>query len=122
MKALSRIRAVLRRGPLENSPGVMRLQELVIDISAKQVSICGKAVKLGPLEYRLLKFFVAHQNRVYSRDELLTYVWGQTAYVDERTVDVLIRRLRKQLREFHYDRFVQTVHGFGYRFSDVTHK
>ncbi len=72
---------------------------------------------LGPTEYRLLSFFMTHQDRVYSRGQLLDRVWGGNVYVEERTVDVHIRRLRKALEEHGYDRFIQTVRGAGYRFS-----
>lgn len=115
---IARIRAVLRRGPLENPDGVIRAKELVIDTQSQRVHVAGKSLKLGPLEYRLLCFFVSHQDRVYSRDALLTHVWGGDAYLDERTVDVLIRRLRKQLSLHGYDAWVQTIHGSGYRFSE----
>jgi two-component system phosphate regulon response regulator PhoB len=114
---IARIRAVLRRGPLEQPDSTIRVGDLIIDTAGQRVSIQDKSIKLGPLEYRLLVFFVSHQNRVYTRDELLTHVWGGDAYLDERTVDVLIRRLRKQLHQSGYDRCVQTVHGSGYRFS-----
>jgi two-component system phosphate regulon response regulator PhoB len=74
-------------------------------------------VPLGPTEYRLLSFFMTHVERVYSRTQLLDRVWGGDVYVEERTVDVHIRRLRKALEEFGFDRFIQTVRGSGYRFS-----
>ena len=72
---------------------------------------------LGPTEYRMLEFFMTHPERVYSRDQLLDRIWGGNVYVEERTIDVHIRRLRKALEDFGYDRFVQTVRGSGYRFS-----
>jgi two-component system phosphate regulon response regulator PhoB len=74
-------------------------------------------VSLGPTEYRLLQFFMTHTKRVYSRGQLLDRVWGGNVYVEERTVDVHIRRLRKALEEFGMDRLIQTVRGTGYRFS-----
>ena len=77
----------------------------------------GHAVNLGPTEYRLLTFMMTHSDRVYSRSQLLDRVWGGNVYVEERTVDVHIRRLRKALETSGYDRFVQTVRGAGYRFS-----
>ena len=78
----------------------------------------GAEIRLGPTEYRLLYFFMSHPERVYTREQVLDRVWGQGVYVEERTVDVHIRRLRKALAPFNYDRFVQTVRGTGYRFSD----
>ena len=76
-----------------------------------------RTVTLGPTEYRLLEFFMTHPERVYSREQLLDRVWGGNVYVEERTIDVHIRRLRKALEDFGYDRLVQTVRGAGYRFS-----
>lgn len=118
---VARIRAVLRRGPLEHPDQTIQVQKLKVDTASQRVTVEDQTIKLGPLEYRLLLFFVTHQDRVYSRDELLTHVWGGDAYLDERTVDVLIRRLRKQLQHFGYHQFIQTVHGSGYRFSDKVH-
>ena len=75
------------------------------------------AVPIGPTEYRLLYFFMTHPERVYSRTQLLDHVWGGSVYVEERTVDVHIRRLRKTLEPWKLDEMVQTVRGTGYRFS-----
>lgn len=116
---IARIHAVLRRGPLKNIDGIIQVQGLSIDTEAKQVSVEGDSIKLGPLEYRLIVFFATHQGRVYSRDELLSHVWGVSAYLDQRTVDVHIRRLRKRLAPYGYDRFLHTIHGSGYRFSQA---
>ena len=77
----------------------------------------GEAVKLGPTEYRLLNFFVSNPERVYTREQVLDRVWGQNVYVEERTVDVHIRRLRKALTPFGFADYIQTVRGTGYRFS-----
>jgi two-component system phosphate regulon response regulator PhoB len=74
-------------------------------------------VPLGPTEYRMLAFFMTHPERVYTREQLLDRVWGGNVYVEERTIDVHIRRLRKALEEFGHDRLIQTVRGSGYRFS-----
>jgi two-component system phosphate regulon response regulator PhoB len=81
------------------------------------VTISEQALQIGPTEYRLLEFFLTHQDRVYTRSQLLDHVWGGNVYVEERTVDVHIRRLRKVLHIENYDRFIQTVRGTGYRFS-----
>ena len=72
---------------------------------------------LGPTEYRMLEFFMSHPERVYSREQLLDRIWGGNVYVEERTIDVHIRRLRKALEEYGFDHLVQTVRGSGYRFS-----
>lgn len=119
---IARIRAVLRRGFSEEEKGVLTVQDLIVDTKAQRVSIAGQYVKLGPLEFRLLCFFLKHPDRVYSRDELLSYVWGEQAYVDERTVDVHIRRLRRHLSIGDYHKLIQTVHGSGYRFSEKNHE
>lgn len=115
---VARIRAVLRRGPLASPEGKINIRALCVDTDSQRVTISGGVIKLGPLEYRLLHFFVTHADRVYSRDELLNFVWGGDAYVDERTVDVHIRRLRKRLAVDGHDTLIQTVHGSGYRFSE----
>jgi two-component system phosphate regulon response regulator PhoB len=89
----------------------------VLDAASHRVTVGDRTVQLGPTEYRLLSFFMTHAERVYSRTQLLDRVWGGNVYVEERTVDVHIRRLRKALEAFSYDRFIQTVRGSGYRFS-----
>ena len=114
---IARIKAVLRRGPLIHPNRTLQLRGMVIDTESQRVSIEDKPIKLNPLEYRLLCFLASHIDRVYSRDELLTHVWGGETYIDERTVDVHIRRLRKRLESSGYDKYIHTVHGTGYRFS-----
>lgn len=118
---LARIHAVLRRGPLKHPDGTLSVRGLSVDTQGQRVTMNDRQLKLGPLEYRMLCFFLGHQDRVYSRDELLTHVWGTDAYIDERTVDVHIRRLRRRLKPAGYDQFIQTVHGSGYRFSTKDH-
>ena len=114
---LARINAVLRRAlPAEGSERI-DVEGLVLDQSSQRVSAGERTVALGPTEYRMLAFFMAHPERVYTREQLLDRVWGGNVYVEERTIDVHIRRLRKALEEFGYDRLIQTVRGSGYRFS-----
>ena len=114
---LARINAVLRRAmPAEGSERV-EIEGLVLDQSSQRVSAGERTVALGPTEYRMLAFFMTHPERVYTREQLLDRVWGGNVYVEERTIDVHIRRLRKALEEFGYDRLIQTVRGSGYRFS-----
>jgi len=114
---LARIQAVLRRSSAASSEEVVHAGVLRLDAAGHRV-ICGEAtVALGPTEYRLLAFFITHAERVYSRSQLLDRVWGGNVYVEERTVDVHIRRLRKALESFSCDGYVQTVRGAGYRFS-----
>ncbi len=118
---LARIRAVMRRARDDDEHGNVQVGALRIDGAAHRVLAQGdggeQAVPIGPTEYRLLHFFMTHPNRVYSRTQLLDHVWGGSVYVEERTVDVHIRRLRKTLEPAGLDAMVQTVRGAGYRFS-----
>ena len=114
---LARIQAVLRRAAPAGAEDIMEVQGLKLDDSSHRVSAAGREIALGPTEYRLLHFFMTHPERVYSRSQLLDRVWGGNVYVEERTVDVHIRRLRKALEGFDADRLIQTVRGAGYRFS-----
>ena len=113
---IARIQAVLRRaGNSEDelvSAGVLEL-----DVAGHRVLSSGQEIKLGPTEYRLLQFLMTHADRVYSRTQLLDRVWGANVYVEERTVDVHVRRLRKALSVVGGDEYIQTVRGAGYRFS-----
>jgi two-component system phosphate regulon response regulator PhoB len=112
---VARINAVLRRG-VGNVNDVIQIQGLRIDTGNHDVSIDGRAIKLRPMEYQLLHFFVTHSNRVYSREQLLTAVWGGNTDVDDRTVDAQIKRLRQSFRDQHYANLIETVRGTGYRF------
>ena len=114
---LARINAVLRRSAPTEGAERIDIEGLVLDQSSQRVSAGEKTVALGPTEYRMLAFFMSHPERVYTREQLLDRVWGGNVYVEERTIDVHIRRLRKALEEFGYDRLIQTVRGSGYRFS-----
>ena len=113
---IARIKAVLRRGVLTSLDGMIEVQGLKINTENCKVYAKEQEVNIGPTEYRLLVFFVTHLDRVYSRSQILSHVWGQDAYIDERTVDVHIRRLRSTLAPFKYDRHIQTVRGSGYRY------
>jgi two-component system phosphate regulon response regulator PhoB len=114
---LARINAVLRRSTPAEGTERIDIEGLVLDQSSQRVSSGERTVALGPTEYRMLAFFMTHPERVYTREQLLDRVWGGNVYVEERTIDVHIRRLRKALEEFGYDRLIQTVRGSGYRFS-----
>jgi two-component system phosphate regulon response regulator PhoB len=114
---LARIKAVMRRVQGETESGTVEAGGLRIDGPAHRVFANGQPVAMGPTEYRLLHFFMSHPERVYSRTQLLDQVWGGNVYVEERTVDVHIRRLRRTLEPFGLDDLVQTVRGAGYRFS-----
>jgi len=114
---LARIRAVMRRSRDDDEDGSVGVGGLRIDGAAHRVFAGDEPVTIGPTEYRLLHFFMTHPDRVYTRSQLLDHVWGGSVYVEERTVDVHIRRLRKTLEPFGLDAMVQTVRGAGYRFS-----
>ena len=116
---IARIRAVLRRSGHTVAPDEMiEIGPLRMDLASHRVSVKNETLKLGPTEYRLLQFFMEHPERVFSRAQLLDAVWGHQVVVEERTVDVHMRRLRKALEPAGVQEFVQTVRGSGYRFSD----
>lgn len=114
---LSRINAVLRRTGTAATDDTVDLGGLQLDRAAHRVSAAGSEVALGPTEYRMLDFFMQNPERVFSRTQLLDRVWGGNVYVEERTIDVHIRRLRKALEDVNMSHLVQTVRGSGYRFS-----
>ena len=114
---VARLKAVLRRTDSLSTGDPIVVDGLRLDPSSHRVTIGETPVQMGPTEYRLLEFFLTHQERVYTRNQLLDHVWGGNVYVEERTVDVHIRRLRKALTLEGHDRFIQTVRGAGYRFS-----
>ena len=114
---VARIRAVLRRGGPAGEDEILRANGLTLDLASHRVSAGETLLDIGPTEYRLLEFFMSHPERVYSRGQLLDRVWGSNVYVEERTVDVHIRRLRKTLEPHGFDALIQTVRGSGYRFS-----
>jgi two-component system, OmpR family, phosphate regulon response regulator PhoB len=113
---LARIRAVLRRSNPADNDGQLRVGDLTLDTVSHRVLHRDEEVRMGPTEYRLLEFFMGHEGRAYSRSQILDHVWGANAYLEERTVDVHIRRLRKALEPSGTERYLQTVRGHGYRF------
>lgn len=114
---VARIRAVLRRSGKMQDLAQISQGDLVLDIAQHRLSIGDKQLDVSPTEFRLINFFMTHPDKVYSRTQLLDQVWGRSVYIEERTVDVHIRRLRKILGEYGREDLVQTVRGFGYRFS-----
>ena len=114
---LARIRAVLRRSDQDKAQGLIQVEGLTLDPETYRVTANEETIEISPTEFRLLQFFITHPERVYSRTQLLDQVWGQNVYVEERTVDVHIRRLRQTLAPYNYDKFIQTVRSVGYRFS-----
>ena len=114
---MARIKAVLRRRAPQITEDCVEIGGLRVDPATHRVSGSGQTLDLGPTEFRLLHFFMTHGERVYSRGQLLDQVWGDHVFVEERTVDVHIRRLRASLEKTGHDSLIQTVRGSGYRFS-----
>lgn len=116
---IARIKALLRRSGSGESADRMQVSELVLDSNSRRVFLADEPLDMGPTEFNLLRFFMAHPERAYTRNQLLDQVWGANVYVEERTVDVHIRRLRKALQGQgrDYSGLIQTVRGTGYRFS-----
>jgi len=119
---VARIKAVMRRTKGTGQDKVLRVFDLQLDPASHRITIEDRPVEMGPTEFRLLKFFMTHQEKVFSRDNIQDQVWGGNVYLDERTIDVHIRRLRKALSSekdcsIDYARLIQTVRGAGYRFS-----
>jgi two-component system, OmpR family, phosphate regulon response regulator PhoB len=116
----ARIKAILRRTGRLGKDGKIEIAGVTLDYNEHRVSVGGKSLDVSPTEYRLLEFFLTHPGKVYSRSQLLDQVWGRSTFIEERTVDVHIRRLRKILADHGLEDLVQTVRGFGYRFSEQT--
>lgn len=118
---VARIHAVLRRTAVASEDKCIEVLGLAMHTGSHRLTLDSQVINIGPTEYKLLHFFMSHQDRVYSRAQLLDHVWGTNSYVEERTVDVHIRRLRKVLKspnsDVDYGFLVQTVRGAGYRFS-----
>lgn len=117
---VARVKAVLRRAKPDELADEIDIGGLHIDNISHRVTAEGRPIEIAPTEYRLLHFFMTHADRAFSRSQLLDRVWGDQVYVEERTVDVHVRRLRKALEHSGHDRLLQTVRGVGYRFSDKT--
>lgn len=115
---LARIKALLRRSESEDTQETININNLILDTKSYRVEGNGQAIELGPTEFKLLRFFMENPDRVFSREQVLNNVWGDNVYVEERTVDVHIRRLRKALEKTQHQDLVQTVRGAGYRLSN----
>jgi len=115
---VSRVKAVLRRVRSDTEEGQIEVKGLNIDHTSRRVTAHGARLDVAPTEYRLLHFFMTHPDRAFTRSQLLDRVWGDQVYLEERTVDVHIRRLRKVLEPTCHDQLLQTVRGVGYRFSE----
>lgn len=114
---IARIKAVMRRSGKLGESGQLSIGDLMLDAEQHRLTIAGKSLDVSPTEFRLMQFFMSNPDKVFSRTHLLDQVWGRSVYIEERTVDVHIRRLRKLLAEFGREELIQTVRGFGYRFS-----
>jgi two-component system, OmpR family, phosphate regulon response regulator PhoB len=114
---LARVRAVLRRSAPPGTNDTVEVAGLRLDAETHRVTVGNAALNLSPTEFKLLHFFISHPERVFTRSQLLDQVWGDHVYIEERTVDVHIRRLRKVLAAHAVDHFIQTVRSVGYRFS-----
>ena len=112
---IARIKAVLRRRAPQLTDDLIEIGGLALDPAAHRVTGRGQDLRLGPTEFKLLHFFMTHPERVYTRMQLLDYVWGDHVFVEERTVDVHIRRLRQALEPSGHDRLIETVRGAGYQ-------
>jgi len=115
---VARVNAVLRRAKTEDQAEQIEIGGVIIDHLSRRVTANGQRIDIAPTEYRLLYFFMSHADRAFSRSQLLDQVWGDQVYVEERTVDVHVRRLRKALEASGHEGLLQTVRGVGYRFSD----
>jgi len=113
---LARIRAVMRRTNPADNQGLLTVGNLTLDTNSRRVLVNNEEIHVGPTEYRLLEFFMSHTGRAFSRSQIMDHVWGGNAYLEERTVDVHIRRLRKALEPSQASNYLQTVRGHGYRF------
>lgn len=114
---VARLRAVLRRSSKHQWSPQIVVGDLILDTEQHRLTISDKIVEVSPTEFRLMQFFMTHPDKVFNRTQLLDQVWGRSVYIEERTVDVHIRRLRKILEIHGREELVQTVRGFGYRFS-----
>lgn len=114
---IARLKAVLRRVSPTTLDETIEVHGLRLDPLSHRVTSKNDLLEMGPTEFKLLHFFMTHPERVYSREQLLNNVWGTNVYVEDRTVDVHIRRLRKAIADSGHDRLIQTVRGAGYRFS-----
>jgi two-component system phosphate regulon response regulator PhoB len=114
---IARIKAVMRRTSPSDESAILEFEQLRLETDSHRVMAGEAILDIGPTEYKLLHFFMAHPERVFSREQLLDHVWGTNVYVEDRTVDVVIRRLRRALEPTGYDKMIQTVRSAGYRFS-----
>ena len=111
-----RIKTVLRRGLLVSPENMISVANMVLDVEKSVVTINDQIIKLLPLEYKLLHFFMTHPNKTYTRDQLISHVYGRNIHIDDRTIDVQVKRLRGKLKPFGYENLIKTVRAIGYCF------
>ena len=114
---VARIKVLIRRRSPELVNDPIIAEDLILDPKSHRVQVNNKTITIGPTEFKLLHFFMKNNNRVYSRNQILDKIWGNNSVIDDRTVDVHIKRLREVLKQSGYDKFIQTIRGTGYRFS-----
>ena len=114
---IARIKAVLRRGLIQSVSGEIKIDNLILNVNKCQVFIGEHLLKLTPIEYKIIYFFMLHPNKKYSRDQLITHIWGSNVYINERTIDAQIKRLRHKLKPFGYHHRIKTVRNAGYFFA-----
>lgn len=117
----ARIRTVLRRGVIKSPSGELIVDDICMNTNKATVTIGGATLNLTPIEYKLLHFFMIHPDKVYTRDQLMDYVWGTSTHVDERTIDVQIKRLRSKLKPYGYHQRIKTIRSAGYIFYRSDH-
>lgn len=113
---IARIKTVLRRGPLVSPDNKIQYKDLILHLDSHQAHIANTELNLTTTEYNMLLFFMKNPNKTYTRDRLITHIWGSTTYIDDRTVDARIRRLRDKLKPFSYHKTIKTIRGSGYQF------
>ncbi|MEM9243583.1 MAG: response regulator [Pseudomonadota bacterium] len=113
---IARIKAILRRGLIATPTNELKYKEIVLNTEKHLVTVKGENFSLSPIEYKMLHFFMKHPDRAYSRDQLITQIWGPSAFIDYRTVDACVKRLRNKLEKHDYHQLINTVRGIGYQF------
>lgn len=119
---IARIKTILRRSTLVSPNGEIKVRDLTLNVNNHQVSVGENILKLTPTEYKMLHFFMKHPNKTFTRDQLITHIWGGNVYIDDRSVDVQIRRLRNKLKDYQHHDLIKAIRGMGYQFTEVPHE
>jgi len=115
---IARIKTIFRRGVFVAPDNIIQFHQLKLNVDTHETSINNTPITLTQIEYKLLHFFLTHQGRIYHRSQLLDHIWGVGHFIEERTVDVTVRRLRDRLRAQGYDVYIKTIRNIGYQFSE----